>query len=389
MMSRSLIHVVDVDPRFCQDGRAVVRTSETTLYVIGEFRPAGSVFVGFKKSTNNGISWSNPVQVLSGTGVTAFACYYDRWTAGDAGTLIHIACIEAAGADDVQYRTLDISSDTLGTERTVFSGASTVTGSAMLSLCKARGGNLYIAFDLDGGTETGFYRSTDAGVTWGSRSNLNEGSGDLYSLHPGNYADNQDIDAIFWDTSADEISLKTYDDSGDAWSEASISTGMADVTRTTAAPQFSAQVRHSDGHLILVAWNSRDVSTADLKVWDINGAGSITAKTDVVTNADDCQCALLAITQGADTLVVVYLGKSDGSEVVGTSVGVYGKTSTDGGATWGAEFTLTDVLSTYFWLGGCPSWATFKLDVTMSASSTEQHLLIEHNRAGRGIGRGM
>lgn len=291
------------------------------------------------KTLNDGVTWDQAASVSTVTAVVHSAVWFDKWTPGDTGTRIHIAYMDIS-TDDLFYRYYDTATGTLGAAVTVFTGATfNIGATSEISIVKAVGGNIYIAYDGDGGTEKGFYRSTDNGGTFGARTDWTEGA-DYWVMLPGNYADTNDIDIIFWDRTADEISLKTYDDSADSTSETSISTGMTDQTATTSNPQFSAIVRHSDGHIILVAWNSRDVATADMKCWDINGSGSITGMTDVITNADDCHTCALVIDQTTDDLYVAYLGKSDGSETYGTSLSVCRKSSTDGGSTWSAETVL-------------------------------------------------
>ena len=297
-------------------------------------------FVGdivYVKSTDRGRSWGTPVTVHAAN-VARFSVWFDRWTPGDAGTVIHIWDIET-GVDDVNYFSLDVSSDTLGNGGVgivVFAGASVSPTGMQISGSKARGGNLLVVFNLDGGTEVGSYRSTDSGATWGVRADANEAAIDFYSLFPGNAADNQDMWLVYWDVSANEISLKTYDDSADSWSEASISTGMAEAGQTTVWSQMAGAVRASDNHLLLAAWNAYDSATGDLTTWDINGSGSITAKTDVVSNSADCILAALSIAAD-EKIYCTYAGKSDGSQTAATELGIYQKMSSDGMATWGSE----------------------------------------------------
>ncbi len=321
---------------FGPSGRALVVPNGTDVYA---FYNASSNDLVYTKSTDGGKTFAAPVTVDAGA-IEFFCVWFDKWTPGDAGTLVHIWWLESTGSD-VKYRNLDVSTDTFGAAAvTVFDGASvSIGGNNALTGAKMRGGNLLVAFDIDGGTETGCYRSTDGGANWTSRANPNEAaSTDYYLMFPGNEADNQDAWLVFWDRSADELSLKTYDDSGDSWAEASIATGFADQDYFSAAtsiyPQFAGAIRDSDNHLMLVAWNSYDVATADLACWDINGAGSITAKTNVNTDTDDCQCCGVSIDQTTDVIYVYYIGKSDGSEVVGTSTHLWRKQSADGGATW-------------------------------------------------------
>ena len=120
---------------------------------------------------------------------------------------------------------------------------------------------------------------------------------------------------------------------------------MTDIASSTAAPQFSASVRNSDGHLILIAWTNADTLNADLMCWDINGSGSITAKGNVVTDSTDDQAMCgLTIDTTADNLYAFYCGKTDGSETAYTSLNVYYKLSTNGGTSWGSETQATSQL---------------------------------------------
>lgn len=321
--------------------RAIVE-SGPNRYV---FYRDGNADLAYAKSADRGVTWAETV-VHAGS-YEHIGVWFDRWTPGDSGTVIHIWGMEG-GANNVNYFSLDVATGSLGNGGTpivVYDGASlsTFSNTVELSGAKSRGGNLYVAFDGDGGTEHGLYRSVDAGANWTARTSPVEGAftSDKFLLYPGNEADNQDMWLVFWDSSASEISLKTYDDSANSYAEQSISGSMTDVATSTVRQQFSGTIRLSDSHLFLVAWNSRDVSTSDLKCWDINGSGSITAKTDVVTNADDCDAAGLALDH-REHLHCTYLGKADGSETAQTALTVNRKSSADGGTTWSAEYPVFD-----------------------------------------------
>ncbi|MDP1675670.1 MAG: hypothetical protein Q8L88_02300 [Bacteroidota bacterium] len=321
----------------------IIRASNGAWYKV--IIDSANIDIYYVKSTDRGLTWSAPVGIKTGTNVCGVAVWYDGWTPGDSGTKIHVAYYEDT-TDDVFYRYLDTASDTLGSEITVFAGASAtyVNASACISITKARGGYIFVAFDIDGGTELGFYRSTDGGGTFGARTDVNEATSDYYLLFPGNYADANDIDCIYWDRSANEISLKVHDDSANSWAETSIAASMVDLASTTAAPQFAGLVRDTDGHLILVAWSDADLLNSDLRCWDINGSGSITEKTNVVQNSTDDQAVCgIAMDTDNDYLYVFYLGKSDGSNTAYTSMSVNYKFSTDGGTTWSSEITLSAI----------------------------------------------
>lgn len=290
------------------------------------------------KSVDGGLTWQQPI-VVAAIACAQLAVWYDRWSGIDAD-LVHLAYSDS-GADDCLYRSLDLSSDSLGTQTTIFAGASTTTLSH-LSITRARGGNLYAKVCIDNGIEGGFFRSTDVGGTWGSRT-LNEAlaSQDQMILLPGFAADDQDIIGIFWDASADEISRQLYDDSADTWAETSIATSMVDRANTSDFPHFAASVDLENSQIVLAAWSGADTANADLRCWTVTES-AITEVTNVVQNSTDDQglCAL-----GIDTdrgyWYVAYCGKSDGSETWNTAVNVYFKVSTDGGSTWGPETITT------------------------------------------------
>lgn len=296
--------------------------------------------LAYKKSTNRGRSWGAPVVIHVGT-VAHHSVWFDRWTPGDTGTVIHIELIDdAAASENVEYYSLNVATDTLAGPIIIFDGLSASLGSAQASIAKARGGNLLCVFQLDTGIEIGTRRSIDAGASWDLVTDANEIAADYYILFPGNDADNQDMWLIYWDISANEISLKVFDDSIGLWSETSIATSMTEAALTTANPQFTGVVL-ANGHLLLAAWSIYDNVAADLKTWDINGAASIVAKANIVTDSDDCILIALAL-DANENVYATYAGKSDGSQTAGATLGLYRKKSIDGMTTWGIELPYYD-----------------------------------------------
>ncbi|MBP8294766.1 MAG: hypothetical protein KAX84_01580 [Burkholderiales bacterium] len=333
----------------------LIQTPAGVLYLV--YVDTGSD-VAFKKSTNYGLTWSNPTVVFAGT-TTAVAVWYDRWSDIAAG-LIHIAYQESA-TDDTLYRTVNTeSSDALSTQTVIFAGTSTATGGC-LAITRARGGNVYCATMIDAGAEGGFFRLPNANVPSGAwdaaRTTVFEAiTGDMVLLFPGFAADNQDIICIFWDASANEISRKVYDDSGNSWAETSIATSMADQVATTAFPHFDGFVDIGRSNIVIVAWNGVDTASADLRCWTVDES-AITEMTNVVANGTDDQ-GLCAITTKPSTeeWYCFYGGKSDGSETFLTSINIYYKVSLDRGTTWGPETQLTNSARDTTWLIGTPRW---------------------------------
>ena len=367
-----------------QDGRGIVRTSASTLYLIA----VGSG-VQYQKSTDNGLTWTLPIGITSGdTTQHAVGVWFDKWTSGGTGTRIHIAHVGVV-TNDVHYNYLDTADDSQGSDVVVQAGTS-ATSAAQVSICKTRGGNLLLAANIDTGAEIFFRKSVDNGVNWTTPAGSPlEAANDIFIMLPANVSDNQDAWCIFWDISADEITLKTFDDSAGTWSENGISGAtLTEVSPATANPQLSAVIRHSDGHALVAVWNSRDVATADLKTWDITDSGTITAKTDIVTNTDDCNLIHLYIDQATNNVYAVYVGKSDGSEVIGTTAGIYYKVSTDGMATWGSEQTLISTQSVWSGLIGSPSGTGEYLDVaSLSGSIFYMYTVLPSGMVGMMVGQ--
>ncbi len=281
--------------------------------------------VFYRKTEDGGATWDARVDVSGNISATNMDVWFDQWTPGDSGTLIHMWWMDAVG-DLVHYRSLDTSDDSLGSIITVFTGVSLFfpanRDGAAISGTKAVGGNLYVQWWGDIFGEHGFERSTDGGDNWTSRTDAADGDpvDEILCLPDGDSADNEDIVMIYWDRSADEIFVKKYDDSMNSWGSTSISGSMVDEVLIL---NMSAVVRHSDGHIIVAAWNALDLSTSDLKVWDIALATpTITAKLDVVTNATDCAGAALFIDQNNDDLYCAYLGNEDSSETLLADPGV-------------------------------------------------------------------
>ncbi len=319
--------------------RNVVFTDAMTGYV---FYPNSTADLVYEKTSDGGQTWGAPVTVFTG-GVICFDVWFDQWTPGDAGTIIH-CWFQDSGTDDVLYKNLDTSGDTLGSLITVFAGAGAgASVTSYVSGTKTRGGNLLVSYFVTTSGNSGTYRSTDGGATFGSVTNLVEAAGDWALAFPGNEADDQDAWFLYMDVSADELTLKTYDDSGNSFSESSVIATLIDSTNDgNGQYPFSGAIRHSDGHLIVALCTDLDSATGDFRVFDIDGAGSITELTAIATNIDDLYYPSVFVADN-DQIYIAYTGKRDGSQTLGTTASVFYALSSDGGSTWSAGDTAYSV----------------------------------------------
>lgn len=296
----------------------------------------------YRKTTDGGANWGSATQVVApgSCELESYDCWADWQTAGDAGTKIHIVYI-SLDTEGVRYVYLDTNDDSVGGDDLIVTcqGTGTFRGQSnfathFVSITKSRGGNLAVAFKYQDDSSipfNGFYTSPD-GDAWTSRNTPYEVKEDHCLLFPGNEADNQDLWAAYWDIDANEISLKTFDDSGNSWGEQSI---VGSMIAHNAYLQMNGQI-NSRGHLIFAAWSQFDNAASDLKVWDINGAGSITAKANVITDEAENFLASVFINQINDDIYVTYVQGTAAASLVKC---VY-KKSTNGGGAWGSETAM-------------------------------------------------
>lgn len=295
-----------------------------------------SLDLTFARTTDKGANWGL-TEIEPGSVVT-LACWYDKETPGNAGTLVHVAWMDT-GTDDIYYITIDVSDGSQGTKRTV---DSTVTindlpTSNRIAITQTVSGNIIVAFSTQ--TEFECYKSSDNFATAGTDiADVFEVAiaEDWCLLFPAATADDADACALFWDRSANEVSLKVYDDSGDTWTEKSIAGSMFD---DPAHMNMDASVRHSDSHILMAAHSNDDDAGDDLMTWDLtvddpNAAScTVTAKTNIFTNQAESAQVSVWINQQTDQVRIAYL-KGGTWEA---TVDVVYHISNDGMGSWGGE----------------------------------------------------
>jgi len=299
----------------------------------------------FSRTTNGGADWSD-TQIDSGTGLRSCACWFDQETPGDSGTLIHVTWADS-GDNAIYYRTIDISDGSQGTRRTVDAGVtvSTTHWNNRTAITKTVSGNIIVAFSTQ--SEIECYKSADLFATAGTdiadvfETTTEE---DWLLLYPASTADDNDAVGIFWDRSANAISVKMYDDSGDSWTETAIASSMVDHAYYKT---MDAAVRHSDSHILLAAHNNYETATGDLMTWDITpnsiASPTVTAKTNVFTDQDDSSLCAVMINQQNDDVYVAYTYGTDFE--VDTEV-LYKKSDDDMGS-WGGATTYSGAAQDY------------------------------------------
>lgn len=310
--------------------RALVFINDKIGYMFGI---NGDSDMDYMKTTDGGQTWGAAIDILTGT-VEAFDVWYDGWTPGWQGSKdIHIWMVEGGTNDDIRYCRLNTTNDSQ-LDVTAVNLSTTVAGRGQfVSGCRARGGNLYLAFNIDDGTEVGFYRSLDNGASWSSKTSPMEANLDQCKLYPANLVDPNDIWLLYNDDSTDELTVKTYDDSANSFSESSALTFVNENTDATGQYGFDGAIRFSDGHLIFAFFNAYDSATGDFLVYDWDGT-NLNALTALTTDIDDMYYPGVFINNKNDDIYIAYVGKSDGSDTLTTSTTIYYAKSVDRGVTW-------------------------------------------------------
>lgn len=328
----------------------IAQTISGSLYSFHGGLSVSSDYFGYQKSTNNGYTWSNTVPIASYFNFVNAAIWYDRWS-GLNSDLIHIVYQDNTN-DDIFYRTLNTSNDTLSSPVTIYNGSTTSTNNYVLSVTRAKGGNIAIAFNANpNGTtnEKGFAVSSSSWniYTGSSLQNpfRNESTwGAAIILPEQGSSDDQDLCLIHWDRSAATLTKQHWDNSALTWITSSISTGMTFQNASTVFPIMSAVPDNANNQNILIAFKSPNLGGNKLQCWTLTSS-SITAKTDVIPSATNVQgaCAL-SLDTTSNTWYAYYNGLSSGFY---SGVNIFYKTSTNQGTTWSSEIPLTTDVPTY------------------------------------------
>lgn len=295
----------------------------------------------FRRTDDGGATWDASSTTIYTTDVRKIACWFDQETPGDSGTLVHVVIMDS-NTGDVSYIPVDISDGSVGSIIDVDdSNTISVSGDELRSaISKARNGDLMVAYSTQ--SEIACYTSDDNGATWDVKTDVYETANqeDYCLLYPAN-VDDGDFAAIFWDRSANEISVKMFDTSAGGGSGTWTETTIVSATDNVAYINMDGAVRHSDGFIVGAAHNAGDSAGDDLIVFTVD-PDSIAAPAVLVSPGDfaniftdqgeSMQCAVM-INQQNDDIYVAYL--KGGTWL--SDVAVVYHISTNGMTSWGTE----------------------------------------------------
>jgi len=307
--------------------------------------------VNVNDTDDGGATWTDNA-VTSTHATMAMAAWFDRETPGDTGDKIHFAWL-SDHTNDPYYCNFDLGTSTVGTVQLVSASgnvSSTATNSRA-AITKLQNGTIIAAYLSSSVSYNVCYTSTDefdVDITL---------VGDVYEtsaedwclLYPAN-VDTGDAAAIYWDGSANQLSVKMYDATDTTWGdETTFGPTMAEGSVTIRS--YDAAVRHSDGHIILAAHSSYDQTGNDLLTWDITPDSlttpTITAKATIFENQTESGLAAVLINQQNDDVYVFY-GKGG---TFNSSIDIVYHLSDDGLTTWETESAYSEGTTDYKAIG--------------------------------------
>ncbi len=292
----------------------------------------------YSKTTNGGDSWSSPIgldSTFNDPTFRSFSVWYDQWTPGNSGDLIHIIVGAAGDYMEMYYNYLDTSDDSS-------SGAWTFLYGFEWHNAPDGGGAVTVStegyiFGALWGRRPGtdYPRIMKYDSSWTDISPeyaINTEEHDHGQLLP---LSNGDIICIYEDSGQNNLYSFVYDEETDTWdSSATIVTSIVSGTTTGWEDANWGAVLDPDTYDVYLLLNN-DVfaNGGDMETWVFSDNDrSWSKKTDVLKNVgssgDEVKPTYDPLT---DTLYAI--------AIFGTNI--YVKNSTDGGDSWGSFEEIT------------------------------------------------
>ena len=288
------------------------------------------------RTTDKGATWSDIT--LGGGNVSQMAAWYDKETPGDKGDLLHVLWFNNNN-NSIEYCSINVLDGTVGTVRTIESGlSSSGFAGTRVAITKLLNGRIIVAYNTPSEFECKKSAETSAPYFAAAVTDIanvleSASANDHLLLYPAD-VDDGDAAAIFWDRSADQLSVKMYDDSENDWTESTFGGTMVDDNFW---PQMDGAIRHSDKKLLFAAHSDADDGGDNLLTWEIAfdsiASPTITTKGNIFTGQGESAQVTVWINQQSNEVRISYLKGGTWT----ATVDVVFHISSNGMTAWGSE----------------------------------------------------
>ncbi len=319
-------------------------------------------------------TWDGPTAVSLGASpldasnsqVQFFQIWYDKWTKGDTGDLIHMAWLDS-GDNVAYYRNMDTgNADALSTaidlnaEMTL--GMTSVVANGVrdtnLSITKATGGRIYIAFSAVPTIASEEHRFVRAVSPYTTTNWTNVTATDTFHKDTGSsFSQDRVILMPAPNDAADDIygiTLRVDDNVVTVWhwdQSAAAGAGTLTLVHTPAGGanveraesfQTAAVPDINNGHVYIGCWSLFDNAAADVHFYDMTSAATIGGDDLPIENLAESGYVKLTHDPTNDRVYLFYTdGTTGAASAFGTDdLGAY-QTSDDNGGSWSGRQALT------------------------------------------------
>jgi len=292
----------------------------------------------FESTTDGGANWNGGGTLSTRGKYFGGSVWYDRWTPGNEGDLIHVVAAEP-GLDDTYYFWINSTDGSSGGDnRVIFSGSAIGATIGGYGIVRSTTGKLY-AGGQAGKQEV--YISDDEGATWETDILLGADSGWLYPENDDYFQmmplSNGDILFIYADDSQDRLLWFVYNETlGDLQNNETV---LISGTVPTATNVPGGAAIYRPDNTIYLAWNNNYQSDGKISIFKFNDSTRSWSNLGNITTAVGHYQASIIVDEGTRDLYLAYsrfntrAGQTD----------VYYKKSINEGSSWGSETKLSSV----------------------------------------------
>ncbi len=314
--------------------------------------------VDYMKTVDGGVTlpWTKTEIFDSGAStslVDGVDIWYDQWTPGDTGTLIHIFIWhEVTTRMKARYFTLDTVDDTLTEVNDDCVGDPVDAAAARtVAITKLEDGTIAISF-VEASSNEEVWVSTDSGANFTQLSaDPSPAAESRFALYPTDSSDPKDMLRPEWDQVNDDLIADIWKNSDETWTPTIVGNSGDFIWGTNGENMWSSTLRQSDKTTLIAIHTHRAGNSHDLEVWTIHWDGTtltVAELTKVLTATSTVAGVSILIDNNNDDLIVHYLDGTLGSAVVQKVI------STDGGSTWGSPVQISSADTDYLTIWDTP-----------------------------------